>query len=386
MTDTARPAAAPTRRRRILGWGAIAVALVLAALVGTALTANTGWNSRGAFDPESAGPYGTLAIAEILRDQGVRVEVVRTYDDALAAVSDEPVTLVLPDSPLLEDEDLLELAVRADRVVVPDIGSRGLRILFPGAESVGYGDLAPVAASCESEIATRAGPVVVGAEFSLPTDAEGCYPSHDGFGLILADGISAVDGTELFTNAHLAENGNASLGLQLLGSRATVVWYVPSASDQRGTAAPELGELTPPWVTPAMTLLIIATIAAAVWRGRRFGPLVAERLPVSVRANETTEGRVHLYARAGDASHAADQLRLGVLDRLRRQLSLGAGATVQAISDAAATRAGMNAHSVRGILFETVPHTDRELVELVSQLDAVEAAVAAASRPERNSQ
>nr|WP_243843551.1 DUF4350 domain-containing protein [Microbacterium endophyticum] len=381
-----RSPAARSRRGRVIGWIAIVLVLVVTAIIGAAVTANIGWSARGAFDPESPGPNGAQAIAEILKDQGIRVDVVRTYDDALAAVSDDAVTLVLPDSPLLEDDDLRELADSADRVVVPNIGSRGLRVLFPGAESVGYGDFAPVAAACDSDIAARAGAVVVGNEFSVPASAAGCYPSHGGFGLLLGDGISAIDGTELFTNTYLAENGNASLGLQLLGSLPTVVWYVPSADDQRGNAAPELGDLTPGWVTPAMTLSIIATIAAAVWRGRRFGPLVAERLPVSVRANETTEGRARLYGRARDAGHAADQIRLGALARIRRQLSLGKGATTQEISDAAATRAGMDTQRVRGILFESVPHTDRELVELVSQLDAVEAAVVAASRPERNSQ
>ena len=130
--------------------------------------------------------------------------------------------------------------------------------------------------------------------------------------------VSAVDGRTLFANESLAENGNAALALNLMGRHPRVVWYVPSLTDTDLTGDPTLGELTPPWVSPVIVLLLVAGIAAGVWRGRRFGPLVPERLPVTVRASETTEGRARLYARSRDAVHALDQLRVSALGRLAR--------------------------------------------------------------------
>ena len=133
-----------------------------------------------------------------------------------------------------------------------------------------------------------------------------------------------------------------------------------------------------------IVLLLVAGVAAAIWRGRRFGPLVAERLPVTVRAAETTEGRARLYAHARDALHAADQLRIGTLGRLGRLLGLGPSRVRGEIADAAAARTGLDRGAVRGILIDELPHTDAELVALDQRLRALEEAVHAAVRPERN--
>ncbi len=115
--------------------------------------------------------------------------------------------------------------------------------------------------------------------------------------------------------------------MNLLGRHPTLVWYMPGIGDSDlADSNPSLGELTPPWVSPVIVLLLLAGVAAAIWRGRRFGPLVSERLPVTVRAAETTEGRGRLYAHARDALHAADQLRIGALGRLSRLLGLGPSA------------------------------------------------------------
>jgi hypothetical protein len=125
-------------------------------------------------------------------------------------------------------------------------------------------------------------------------------------------------------------------------------------------------------------------VAAGIWRGRRFGPLVAERLPVTVRAAETTEGRARLYAQARDALHAADQLRIGSLGRLGRMLALGPSASAEEVADAAAARTGIDRGAVRAILIDELPHTDAELVALDQRLRALEEAVHTAVRPERN--
>ena len=52
---------------------------------------------------------------------------------------------------------------------------------------------------------------------------------------------------------------------------------------------------------------VVAVLLVAFWRGRRLGPVVAERLPVVVRAAETVEGRGRLYRarRARDRAAAA---------------------------------------------------------------------------------
>ena len=59
----------------------------------------------------------------------------------------------------------------------------------------------------------------------------------------------------------------------------------PAPGGQQAT----FGELVPDWVAPVVWQLGVAVVLAAWWRARRLGPVVAEPLPVVVRAAETTE-------------------------------------------------------------------------------------------------
>lgn len=379
----------PPRRRRALGWIAIAVVLVIVAIAGTMLSGARQWSQREVLDPESAGPDGTRALAHVLREHGVEVTVARDRDATLAALSQGDATLVLADSALLTDQHLSEVTDAATDVVLIDPRARSLRVLLPSSQPAGVAPDTAVEPDCDIATASRAGAITPGAVFSPGPDATGCYAAGDGFGLLVTTDrstgvrIAAVDGRALFTNEHLADGGNAALGIGLLGGHRSVVWYVPGPEDAAGEAPPSLGDLTPPWVSPAIVLLLCAALAAAVWRGRRFGPLVLERLPVTVRARETTEGRARLYARARDTVHAADQLRVGTATRLARMLGLGPTATAIEIADASAARVGASPALVRGILLDDLPATDAELVALSDRLRDLEAAVLRAVRPER---
>lgn len=374
---------APARRRRVWLWVSIAAVLLVVGGAGAALTAAMQWNDRGALDPDSPGPDGTRALVQVLRSQGVEVTVARDRAAAEAALAPGD-TLVLGPAAVLSDEALRAVAGGTDDVVLVDPGSRDLRLLLDGARPAGFAPSDPVAPDCADADATRAGAVAPGALFTAPPGVTGCYPVGDGYGLIVRDTLAAVDGSELFTNAHLADGGNAALALGLMGRNAHLVWYLPSPDDaDAGTAVPTLGELTPPWVTPAIALLLCAAAVAAVWQGRRFGPLVAERLPVTVRASETMAGRARLYARSRDAAHTLDALRAGALDRIARLLGLGPAARAGEIADAVAERLGAPRDAVRGILIDSAPATDAQLVAASDRLRDLEAAVRAAVHLER---
>ncbi|MFG6476132.1 DUF4350 domain-containing protein [Microbacterium sp. P06] len=380
------PRARVRRRRGLLGWAAVAAVIIVVGLVGTVIAGN-GWAERDALDPESAGPGGTRALARILTEQGIDVRVARDRGAALAALEGDA-TLVLPDAPALSDDAIAELASAADDVVLIEPRTRTLRLLLPGAQPAGSAGTEELAPACALPAAERAGGVVGGSLATAGDGLTGCYPVDDGFALVTGDtadgAVTALDGRAMFANDVLAESGNAALALAVVGSRPTVVWYVPSLADSDMTdAAPTLGELTPGWVSPVMVLLLLSAIAAAVWRGRRFGPLVVENLPVTVRASETTTGRARLYARSNDPGHALDQLRLGALGRIARALGLTARAAPVEIADTAAARLGADRGAVRSILIDDTPLTDHELVELTTRLRALEASVRASARPER---
>jgi len=384
--------AAPARRgRSALAWLGIAAGLIVAG-IGVAAIAGIGtMPAQGLLDPEAAGPDGSRAIVEVLRDRGVEVAIARDRSSALAALERGDATLAIADTAPLDDDALEELRDAASGVVLLEPRSRDLRLFLDGAASAGFADTT-ADPTCDLPDAAVSGAVRPGEVFSgdgLDGDdlRIACYPAAGGHGLIGAgagaERVIALDATALLVNQRVSDDGNAALGLNLLGGTGRLVWYMPALGDGSLTAAPTIGELTPPWVTPSILLLLTAVAVAAVWRGRRFGPLVAENLPVTVRASETTEGRARLYAAAGDPVHALDQLRRDSLRRLGRLLGMGA-ADAGTIADAAAARLDADRARVRGILLDDLPHTDRDLVDAADRLRELEAAVHRTIRPERN--
>ncbi|KHK99063.1 hypothetical protein LK09_08620 [Microbacterium mangrovi] len=364
------------------GWAAIAVALVVIVGLGALITPRPS-TSQGTLDPRSTGADGARALVSILEKHGVTVQIVTDPVAAHDALEKTPATLWLPDSPALTVADLLALTKQAAGTVVGDPAARSARVLF-GATLAGYGR-GVVSPACTLPAAQRAGGISPGVLFrATGADTSSCYPQGDAVGLVTrTDGArqdTIVDGTRLFTNEHLGENGNAALAINLLGARDTLVWLAPEGGN--AGAAPTLADLTPGWVTPLVVLGFATALAAAIWRGRRFGPLVAERLPVTVRASETAEGRAHLYARAADPAHAYELLRAAAARRIATALGLGRRASAGEVADAAAAVTGRSRADVRTLLVDARPGDDRALVDLATRLYALENAVHAAILPE----
>jgi len=116
-----------------------------------------------------------------------------------------------------------------------------------------------------------------------------------------------------------------------------------------------------------------------MWRGRRLGPLVVERMPVVVRAAETTEGRARLSARTRDRTYALDTLRIAAVRRTARRLGLPRSAHVDEVVRAAAHATGRLDTDVGAVLVGGPTPDDRALVAGAAALDELERAVHAAT-------
>ncbi|MER5480502.1 DUF4350 domain-containing protein [Streptomyces sp. NPDC002734] len=376
------------------------ILLVLAVLVvaGIVMAAARSGNN-GPLDPRSPSAGGAKAVAEVLGDHGVETRTVTTLDDATSAMGPDTTLLVaVPDL-------LTETQAGSLRDAATATGSN-LVLLAP---EVSTGPLAPgVAAdttpafedtaepSCALPAAEQAGDAeTTGVRYRVTAQkADSCYLS-DGLPTLVrlpsdaptkTGGDTVVVGSPAFlTNERLAEHGNASLALGLLGSRPDLVWYIPSLADvaeadQDGMS--QVGSLLPAsWQWAALQLLIAAA-AAAFWRGRRFGPLVAEPLPVVVRASETTEGRARLYHAAKARDRAAEALRGATRLRLAplTGVPVARAHTAEALLPAVAARIGdpTRAAALQELLFGPPPGDDAALVSLADRLDALEREV---SRP-----
>lgn len=346
-------------------------------------------DQRGALDPESVRDTGAMAIAQILRDNGAEVSVFRSRTDALRAVDDDA-TLVMSNPYTLTDEGILELIEPAERVVFLSTSTHLLSLLRMGDNATP--EFAPVSAECDSPEFADVGTIRPDRLFTPAAGVEGCFGDGDAAAVLIDDSAEGtrivVEGARLFSNASLADDGNAALALALLGQTERVVWYVPSFADTdiEGETEDTLGSLTPGWVTPAILLLMIAGVAAALWRGRRFGPLVAETLPVTVRASETMHGRARLTAKAGDAAHAGEAIRDGSRRRLARRLGLAVSAGAEEVADAAADRLRVPRGSLHALLAGAPPVDDASLIDLARRLQELENAVEASSFTEGRSE
>ncbi|WP_353815405.1 DUF4350 domain-containing protein [Agromyces sp. SYSU T00266] len=378
--------------RRGRTWIVLTVVLVIGALVLVVIQGAV----RAPGSPLAAdnpAPVGGQALARVLADRGVEVRQVRSLDTALEAAADGATVFLHDDLGVLDRDRVRELAAAAERIVVARPDFAALEVLAPGVRLAGAAEAAPADAACDLPTAARAGALSDGQRLlTIGDDAAasgftGCFPEGDGVAVVVGtapDGadVALVGATTPFANDTIDEAGNAALAIGLLGERDELAWYLPGPADADAADAPTLAELTPGWVSPVLVLLVVVTIVAGIWRGRRFGPLVVEDLPVHVPASETGQGRARLYARGSARLRSLDQLRFGSIRRLAAVLRLPASADVDVVVAAAASATGRPPASVRALLVDAVPDGDRDLVDLARDLDGLERAVHAAIAPE----
>jgi len=360
-------------RRRVWSWvGIAAIVLVIGSLLATLRFDHT---QPEPLSIESPRYDGARALAALLEQQGTRVEATDSAADAGEMAGGDSV-LVVTDATRLDPDELRRLADRAARTVILRADFAALDEFFPGIGFAGSGDGSPVDPACDIPEAANAGEIIPGEAYD--TDAgDGCYPTAGGYALITDGTVFALDGLTVVTNEHLSEAGHAALALGLLGRTGSIVWYSPSGADLTG-GAETLGDLVPTWVTPVILLAGLVAVAAAVWRGRRFGPLVAENLPVTVRAAETLEGRARLYRDGLDAAHAYDALRAGAASRMARRVGLSTDADPDALAAAIAARTRGDPRGIHEILTAT-PADDTHLADLGARLREIEAALDASA-------
>jgi len=319
---------------------------------------------------DNAAPTGSMALAEVLRRQGVTVTATASLEDtADAAATGEAPTILLYDRDyLLDDRQLRELAGLTDRLVLVRPGFDQLRELAPGVAQAGWVS-GPLTADCALPAVQRAGTVsgdLLGYRIiDEDSDAIGCLAGEDDtYSLVQVGDVTILGAIGALTNEQIAEDGNAALVLNLLGERETLLWYRPGAEDVTGWTPPP----TIPWLIPAILLLFAAGVAAAFWRGRRLGPLVIENLPVTVRASETMLGRARLYEKSGARLRALDALRVGTIQSIARVDGLSRHAGIDEIVETAAALTGRAPTELRRILVDDVPGTDADLVRRSDEL------------------
>ncbi|MFF0832177.1 MULTISPECIES: DUF4350 domain-containing protein [unclassified Streptomyces] len=379
----------PTARQVWTRSRGIALAVVLILVTAAAIAAVRSQTRHGALDPRSPVPYGSRAVAELLADRGVSTRVVTSLGAARAATGPDTTLLVaVPDLLTHRQQTRLHAATAASggRTVLVAPGSWSVERLAPGVTAdPATSSRSALAPDCALPEARRAGSAdTAGIRYTTThLDADSCYPSERLATLLRVPAASGKGDTvilgspDILYNKRLDQQGNASLALQLLGSRHHLVWYLPSLSDSSATGPGSqknfLDLLPSGWLWGTLQLFIAAALAA-FWRARRFGRLVPEELPVAIRASETAEGRARLYRRADARDRASAALRSAARTRLAPLVGVPVAQAhaPEALLPALSAHLHGDGQELHSLLFGPPPGDDAALISLTDRLDALE--------------
>jgi hypothetical protein len=350
--------------------------ITVVAAVGTYLTAP---RRGGRLDPDSTSPDGAHALVALLREDGIEVITAETVAD-VERFARPNALVVAAETFNVVDDDLLQrlAAVPGDRLLVEPV-TKSRAVLASEVR------LRPVSTlggepGCDLPEAIRAGAVDFRAsdtyEAAGAVNLQRCYD-----GALVRyqqDGrtITVVGGAGFMVNSGLLRQGNAALAMNLTGTRPRVIWYAPQHVEGGSKGSATVYDLLPNQVGWVVLQLCLVVMLVALWRGRRIGPLVAEDMPVVVRASETVEGRGRLYRARRARDRAASALRTAALQRLLPRLGLPTNAQPPLVVDAVSQRLGGSPEALWHILFGPPPDTDTDLVNLAHQLDYIERQVA----------
>lgn len=361
-------------RHRATRWlvALIMVVLIIAATI-TAFASVV--NGNGPNDPRSSLPSGAGAGGAVLGQEGVDVRPIRSVDAAVRDGAGATIVVAFPDD-LTATQARRLLEIPDARIIL--LAPRWSLEEFGAAAESAFGQPVPLSPECDEPTAVRAGSVVFRRGYVYrPTGAAAtaCYPGDNGYGYLR---VAAAGGREVellgggWTNAEIASEGNAALVLGLFGARERLVWLLETSPDDAATGGEDEQGPTvlPGWWPMAVAQAVVAVIAVGIWRGRRLGPIILERLPVRVRASETVEGHGRLYFRLNARDRAAAALRDGVVHRLSRRY--GHGNDPQALAAALAARTGRDSRQVLHVLFGPAPADDDQLLDLAENLDQLE--------------
>lgn len=366
------------QRWRSARWVVLAIVVIVGvAVLSTLLTAPRPGERMEAASTSSDGAH---ALVTLLRDNGV--DVIVADDFAAVQRAARPDTQILfAQTFYLADDDLLRRldALPGDRLLV-EPASRTREKLAPKLrldDATTFGGADP---DCDMREATRAGTVQLDLadtyeaddDVSLTRCYEGALVRYTDDGRT----TTVVGSADFMTNSGLLDEGNAALAMNLAGTHPRLIWYAPQHSEGETPGVAKISDLFPDRVTWIVVQLCLVVVLLALWKARRVGPLVAEKMPVVVRASETVEGRGRLYRSRRASDRAADALRTAALQRMLPRLGLGPDSEAPAVVQAVAEHCGLNQQAVAHTLFGPPPATDADLVSLAHELDNIERQVA----------
>ena len=373
----------PRWSRRWRRWrpGVIAVALMLIPVLVTVWARTITSTTPLAIDNPK--DWGTMALAELLRHEGISVSKAGSLSEAVDA-GRQGATIAVVNADRLSNQDRRALAESGGDVVVvgAESGSDALAGLTgmtaKGTAAAASSTRAPQCNDADAQAARSLAGTRASVSLQGDGDAVGCFPVGEDRYAYATDSLPSGATLRVLpdpapvTNAHLAQEGHAALGVRALGHHSRVLWL-----DGEHMEAPSVwnSSSTPPWLPVLIFQLLVIAGVLAIVQGRRFGSIVSEDLPVVVRSIETTVARGRLYRQGSDRPRAAQALRSGAALRLGTTLGLPPGTSRRDVIAAVSLASGIAPATVDSLLYGPPPTSDNALATLAVQLDQLESEV-----------
>ncbi len=397
FTSSSSPSALRAHRQTPMRVLLVAIIITLAIAAGIANAALTGRDDMRAYSPGSLQPHGAAAAAQLLERAGVTIVHVRTQDDFSALSS--AATVLITEENSLSEEDSERIKKSGATTIL--LGSSA----FAHTESWGFssnawtsetftapeGSLTSRSINSQELANVSASESTCSPGFDIADDdadgstitpvsqvmisgdpAYSCFNYGDGSALVQSEKYPHVlyfGAARIITNRYLDTADNAGVMLRLLAQHPTLLWV-------EGYASIEEGE-TPTSRLPAWFLLSFAALGASgLWfgavRGRRFGKLVAEPMPVVVPAAEANQGRARLYEAGDDATHAARILRASFISRYSSRLGLTPYSPQHIVTSAYAAAVQRKEEEIAQALYTYPVRTNADLAHVAALLGELE--------------
>lgn len=355
------------RQAKRLGIKIAALVALLAVLL-LVLLSTAAASKDTPYSPENHKPNGVSALAEIARlRRGVTWEWSGSLEAALHRAegganpngpeSETMIVVTNPDSLSSEQAQLLQqtrasvLYLNSTPYLLKQIDGHKV------SPNSALNSPEPGCAGAEGLAGQTSSPLAV------VLDTPGCWPSGGGHMLVRyqqAGPRTILADATIMQNAKLTEHGNAAASLAALGSRHHAIWVRVSPAGPAELQSPEIAHL--------IGALAILFVTGALVFGRRFGPLVHEKLPVTVPSFETEDGRASLYRSGRDLTHATRVARENAVYR-----HLGAlpepGADLQPYVERFAHALGTSTSEAWEMLCSPPPTQASAFVTLISKLE-----------------
>ncbi|MST49882.1 DUF4350 domain-containing protein [Mobiluncus porci] len=323
-------------------------------------------------------PNGAMALAEVLKDRGVKVHDVYTPRDA-SQLGENDLLVITGVRDLSEKH--LQTLMESPTTNVLFLGTFAQsNRLEPYVSAVGESNPDGLAPRCKLPAAFEAGPLhgSRGSLEPLREPAAACYevaPGKFAYLKFVRPGgltVSFLSEGKSAQNQEITKGSNAAFLLNLMQPADRVGWVVGRtfqlSSPSGAGASPDM---VPPAFTQALLLFFAALLVLGLAKGRRLGRIVKEELPVVVHGSETIQGRARMYRNMAAFETTAKHARSYTARKLGENLHLPTPLTAQALCWEVANYIDLPVPRVEEILLGRAPRNATELMGLLKDLNSL---------------